>query len=90
MSQRARDKYKWSAQGDSQLTTGLLSDDRSHEPVPTGTPVRAAFAWAAQDESQLSVSAGEVVTVDASADTSSGWAYCRNAAGNEGKHVCRR
>ncbi len=46
--------------------------------------VRVSFVWAAQDESQLSVSAGEVVTVDASADTTSGWAYCRNAAGNEG------
>lgn len=46
--------------------------------------VRVSFAWAAQDESQLSVNAGETVTVDANADTSSGWAYCRNAAGNEG------
>jgi hypothetical protein len=46
--------------------------------------VRISFAWAAQDESQLSVAVGETVTVDANADTSSGWAYCRNAAGHEG------
>jgi hypothetical protein len=46
--------------------------------------VRISFAWDAQDESQLSVAVGETVMVDANADTSSGWAYCRNAAGHEG------
>jgi hypothetical protein len=85
MSNRIHNTYNWSVEGDTQLTTGLLSDDQS---PAMATNMRVSFAWAAQDESQLSAQAGEIVTVDANADTTSGWAYCRNASGNEGLHAC--
>ena len=46
--------------------------------------VRVAYAWSAQDDTQLSVQVNDYVLVDPAADASSGWIFCVAAAGGQG------
>lgn len=61
----------------------------AHQPVAAVDTMtahaRVLYAWAAQDDTQLSVAEGDSVLVDPAIDASSGWLFCKNpATGKQG------